>query len=138
MGQGRASTFLCLHFGRSLTSLIAFLLFASRVYVQNDTLIKYLLDELTTYETDHSDALSPLQRDVVKSFNGDHERLAPASSEELRLLVLTIERHYEKTQTSLGTLANKVGSLEEALEALRLECTAAYLRTNSTHRVHGI
>ncbi|TCD60050.1 hypothetical protein EIP91_010837, partial [Steccherinum ochraceum] len=84
----------------------------------NDTLIRYLLDELTTYEKDHADALSPLQRDVVKSFNGDHQRMAPASSEEVRLLVLTVQRQYEKTETTLNTLASKVGSLEGALGGL--------------------
>ncbi|KAF8833371.1 hypothetical protein BDN67DRAFT_857019, partial [Paxillus ammoniavirescens] len=36
-----------------------------------DTLIRYLLDELHTYETDYSDALAPVSRGANESLAGE-------------------------------------------------------------------
>ncbi|KAF8545742.1 hypothetical protein OG21DRAFT_1376147, partial [Imleria badia] len=38
---------------------------------QRDTMIQYLLDELHAYETDHSDALCPIQRGADVSLLGE-------------------------------------------------------------------
>ncbi|KAK7451237.1 hypothetical protein VKT23_012575 [Stygiomarasmius scandens] len=51
-----------------------------------DTLLKYLLDELHTYEEDHSDALRPVDRCGSKSHAGEAAELAPLSASEGRLL----------------------------------------------------
>lgn len=47
---------------------------------QVDTLIRYLLDELTRYEKNHRDALCPIPREADKSFNGDHVLTAPVTA----------------------------------------------------------
>ncbi|KAF9242145.1 hypothetical protein BU15DRAFT_44465 [Melanogaster broomeanus] len=49
-----------------------------------DTLIRYLLDELHTYETDYSDALAPVPREVNESLLGEATLVEPMSTEELR------------------------------------------------------
>ncbi|KIN97313.1 hypothetical protein M404DRAFT_97832, partial [Pisolithus tinctorius Marx 270] len=36
-----------------------------------DTLMRYLLDELHCYETDHSDALAPISREAEDSLAGE-------------------------------------------------------------------
>ncbi|KII93126.1 hypothetical protein PLICRDRAFT_70704, partial [Plicaturopsis crispa FD-325 SS-3] len=60
-----------------------------------NTLIKYLLDELTHYENDHSDALCPIQSEMDKSFNGDHVLIAPATVAETRELAARMDRKFE-------------------------------------------
>ncbi|KAG1759372.1 hypothetical protein EDD22DRAFT_849297 [Suillus occidentalis] len=42
-----------------------------------DTLIRYLLDELHSYESDHSDALCPTQREADGSLLGEHTLTKP-------------------------------------------------------------
>jgi len=51
---------------------------------QVDTLIRYLLDELTRYEKNHRDALCPIPREAERSFNGDHILTAPVTAAETR------------------------------------------------------
>lgn len=45
-------------------------------------MIRYLLDELHTYEEDHSDALRPIPRDADKSHAGEARLVAPLSCDE--------------------------------------------------------
>lgn len=49
-----------------------------------DTLIKYLVDSLQSYESGHGDALCPISKEAEKSFMGDHLRVGPVSTEEYR------------------------------------------------------
>jgi len=54
------------------TSLRALLTFLFAFFpAQNDTLMRYLLDELHSYETDFSDALGPTSREATASFAGE-------------------------------------------------------------------
>ncbi|KAG1907643.1 uncharacterized protein F5891DRAFT_939549 [Suillus fuscotomentosus] len=53
---------------------------------QRNTLIRYLLDELHTYETDYSDALAPFSRKAESSLAGEQALMRPASTEELRMV----------------------------------------------------
>lgn len=48
-------------------------------YYQRDTLIRYLLDELHTYEEDHSNALCPVHREEVSTVVMSQTRSEPAS-----------------------------------------------------------
>ncbi|KAG1720901.1 hypothetical protein EDB19DRAFT_1835760 [Suillus lakei] len=57
-----------------------------------DTLIRYLLDELTRYEKNHWDALCPIPREGDKSFNGDHILTAPITAAETRELKMSFDR----------------------------------------------
>ncbi|KAG1767827.1 hypothetical protein EDD22DRAFT_874534 [Suillus occidentalis] len=75
-----------------------------------DTLIRYLLDELTRYEKNHRDALCPIPREGDKSFNGDHILTAPITAAETRELKMSFDRE-------LNRLSGKV---EEVLDKLTL------------------
>ncbi|KAJ6579771.1 hypothetical protein B0H10DRAFT_1962836 [Mycena sp. CBHHK59/15] len=50
-----------------------------------DTLVKYLLDELYTYEDDYSGMLLPLQPEANKTFLGEAAAMGPATTEHLSL-----------------------------------------------------
>ena len=58
--------------------------------------MRYLLDELSSQETSHHDALSPIQKEASKSFNGDHLLTSPATSGEVRHLFESVERQVDK------------------------------------------
>ncbi|KAG1778323.1 hypothetical protein EV702DRAFT_1044634 [Suillus placidus] len=75
-----------------------------------DTLIRYLLDELTRYEKNHRDVLCPIPREGDKSFNGDHILTAPITAAETRELKMSFNRE-------LNRLSGKV---EEVLDKLTL------------------
>ncbi|KAG1871773.1 hypothetical protein DFJ58DRAFT_722522 [Suillus subalutaceus] len=75
-----------------------------------DTLIQYLLDELTRYKKNHRDALCPIPREGNKSFNGDHILTAPITAAETRELKMSFDRE-------LNRLSGKV---EEVLDKLTL------------------
>ncbi|KAG8927220.1 hypothetical protein FRC01_007813 [Tulasnella sp. 417] len=49
-----------------------------------DTLIRYLLDDLSTYENDYSDALSPRKREPKKSLASEHLALQPVSQQDFQ------------------------------------------------------
>ncbi|KAJ7711154.1 hypothetical protein B0H14DRAFT_2645883 [Mycena olivaceomarginata] len=53
---------------------------------QRDTLIKYLLDELNTYEDDYSGMLLPVQLNTDRSFLGEGSSTAPATAENITML----------------------------------------------------
>ncbi|KAG1733448.1 hypothetical protein EDB19DRAFT_1639699 [Suillus lakei] len=75
-----------------------------------NTLIQYLLDELTRYEKNHRDTLCPIPREGDKSFNGDHILTAPITAAETRELKMSFDRE-------LNCLSGKV---EEVLDKLTL------------------
>ncbi|KAJ7269579.1 hypothetical protein C8J57DRAFT_1322398 [Mycena rebaudengoi] len=51
-----------------------------------DTLMRYLLDSLQSYESGHGDALYPFVRSLRKVLWGDHNSLQPPTTAEFRLL----------------------------------------------------
>ncbi|KAG1775242.1 hypothetical protein EV702DRAFT_973569, partial [Suillus placidus] len=75
-----------------------------------DTLIRYLLDELTRYEKNHRDALCPIPWEGDKSFNGDHILTASVTAAEMRELKMSFD--HELTRLS--------GKVEEVLDNLTL------------------
>ncbi|KAF8207109.1 hypothetical protein K438DRAFT_1917558 [Mycena galopus ATCC 62051] len=50
-----------------------------------DTLMRYLLDSLQSYESGHGDALNPFRTEPDKSFMGEHSLLEPPTKAEFRL-----------------------------------------------------
>ncbi|KAK0489204.1 hypothetical protein IW261DRAFT_1557697 [Armillaria novae-zelandiae] len=50
-----------------------------------DTLMKYLVDSLQSYESGHSDALHPLPKEAERSFMGDHVLEKPVTTAEFRV-----------------------------------------------------
>jgi hypothetical protein len=77
---------------------------------QVDTLIRYLLDELTRYEKNHQDALCPIPREGDKSFNGNHILTAPITAAETHELKMSFD-------CKLNHLSSKV---KEVLDKLTL------------------
>ncbi|KAJ7028164.1 hypothetical protein C8F04DRAFT_1044291 [Mycena alexandri] len=53
---------------------------------QVDTLMRYLMDSLQSYESGHGDALNPHRLQMDKSFMGDHNALQAPTIVEFRLL----------------------------------------------------
>ena len=79
-----------------------------------DTMIKYLVDSLQSYETGHGDALCPIPTKADKSFMGEHVNLAPPSTEEIRQWKLSMDR-------SLGNVVSKiVGQVTAAFAGTQL------------------
>ena len=54
------------------------------IFLQRDTLIRYLLDELYSYEEDHSDALCPIDREASRSHAGEAVEQRPMTTAEGR------------------------------------------------------
>ena len=61
--------------------------------MQVDTLMKYLFNSLQSLESDHRDALCPVQRDRDQSFMGNEKILQPLSREEFQLLGKNLVDH---------------------------------------------
>ncbi|KAF9223261.1 hypothetical protein BS17DRAFT_706356 [Gyrodon lividus] len=68
-----------------------------------DTLIRYLLDELTHYENSHRDTLCPIRREANQSFNGDHILAGPVTAEETRQLKESFNRSLEHLARHVNT-----------------------------------
>ena len=100
---------------------------------QNDTLMRYLLDELHAYETDYSDALAPTSREATASFAGEAALLRPATTEALRMAhaalttdVATLRKDVMTSQAAmaedisqkLNVMTNLISSLAPGLGTL--------------------
>ncbi|KAF5365299.1 hypothetical protein D9758_005473 [Tetrapyrgos nigripes] len=72
---------------------------------RHNTLVRYLLDELHTYEQDHSDALFPIDLVRGKSYLGEAAEQAPLKTSEARTLIT-------------GVVSNVVNNLESRVKAL--------------------
>ncbi|KAG1781061.1 hypothetical protein EV702DRAFT_1193898 [Suillus placidus] len=71
-----------------------------------DTLIQYLLDELSTYENDHSDALCPTQNEADGSLLGEHQLVKPACSQDLQLMQQFITADVADLRSDIRILTN--------------------------------
>ncbi|KAK7696317.1 hypothetical protein QCA50_000971 [Cerrena zonata] len=74
---------------------------------QSDTLMRYLLDELSSQESSHHDALCPIQREASQSFNGDHILTSPVTIGEIRELFGSVGREFQRLHLDIeqGKLA---------------------------------
>ncbi|KAJ7202670.1 hypothetical protein C8J57DRAFT_1622701 [Mycena rebaudengoi] len=73
---------------------------------QVDTLMRYLLDSLQSYESGHGNALYPFPAEPAKSFMGDHNAIQPPTTAEFRLLgeqILTKLADISISQEKIGT-----------------------------------
>ncbi|KAG1895005.1 uncharacterized protein F5891DRAFT_984589 [Suillus fuscotomentosus] len=73
-----------------------------------DTLIRYLLDELTRYEKNHCDALCPIPREAERSFNGDHILTAPVTAAETRELKMSFDHQLDSLSGKVGAVLDKL------------------------------
>ncbi|KAJ3845839.1 hypothetical protein EV368DRAFT_90008 [Lentinula lateritia] len=68
-----------------------------------DTLIRYLLDELNTYEEDHSDALAPIDRRASESHAGEAAEMGLLSAAEGRQLFTMVGSTIKKEFAAIYT-----------------------------------
>ncbi|TFK49186.1 hypothetical protein OE88DRAFT_1810043 [Heliocybe sulcata] len=78
---------------------------------QADTLIRYLVDDLTYTENDHSNALCPIptQNDLI--FNGDDSRAAPITAQEYREFKDAIDRRFDEFISKFFALLHGTASI---------------------------
>ena len=111
------------HVECQVSFLVFFLLTLLPLYLQNYTLIHYLLDELHYYQHDYSDTLRrPHRSDADMSLIADRALLAPASREELRSFHSSVTADLREIRNAVATLDNsmstvctKVGHIEDML-----------------------
>lgn len=75
---------------------------------QRDTLIRYLLDELYTYEEDHSDALCPIDRQASSTHAGEGSEVQPLSAAEGREFFFAHSVETKKLLDLVGQLSQTV------------------------------
>ncbi|KIK79780.1 hypothetical protein PAXRUDRAFT_833918 [Paxillus rubicundulus Ve08.2h10] len=80
-----------------------------------DTLIRYLLDELYTYETDYSDALAPVARGANESLVGEATLVQPMSTEELRLVHTSITTDVQGLRVEIDNVTGVVRELARVI-----------------------
>ncbi|EDR06462.1 uncharacterized protein LACBIDRAFT_328853 [Laccaria bicolor S238N-H82] len=81
---------------------------------QVDTMIKYLIDSLQSYETGHGNALCLIPNEADKSFMGEHVNQAPPSTEEIRQWKLSMDRSLNNAVSEI------VGQVTTAIAGTRL------------------
>ncbi|KAF8969697.1 hypothetical protein BDZ97DRAFT_1794723 [Flammula alnicola] len=66
-----------------------------------DTLIKYLVDSLQSFENSHGDALHPIPIEPADFFLGDHNAMKPATAEEVRQLGASVTENIRTLATTV-------------------------------------
>ncbi|KAJ7796820.1 hypothetical protein B0H14DRAFT_3157804 [Mycena olivaceomarginata] len=82
---------------------------------QRDTLIKYLLDELGTYEDDYSGLLLPNQPDMDESFLGEGSSLATATTGQLNLFHQSLSADMRAVTGTLSALVETFAKISPYL-----------------------
>ncbi|KAK7034128.1 hypothetical protein R3P38DRAFT_3496395 [Favolaschia claudopus] len=86
-----------------------------------DTLIKYLLDELNTYEDDYSGMLLPTKPDTDKSFLGEATSTAPATAENITMLHQSLSADIRTLSTEFDKLLRIVAAAVTAPESTTVQ-----------------
>ena len=97
-------------------------------------MIRYLLDELHAYETDHSDALCPIQREANVLLLGEHALVKPATTEDVRILQANISTDLQQAIrqiTNIVVATSKSGGMCPATVSLPLNLLALNSDMNS-------
>lgn len=123
------------------------------MHCQRDTLIKYLLDELYTYEGDHCDALNPFDSlDSVARQAGEQGEVNPICSLELRSRLEELQVQNERYQRRMEEtyqsylaqqqvqLAHHVNNLSLQIQGSRFPLALArhlqHIPSQSSYRYH--
>ncbi|KAF5367338.1 hypothetical protein D9615_010283 [Tricholomella constricta] len=86
-----------------------------------DTLMKYLLDSLQSYENGHGDALHPVPRGYGESFLGERVEAAPVTANEVRELKRSVNDKIDSIDRSVETkLDNLFSRFTSTLAATHL------------------
>ena len=75
---------------------------------QVDTLIKYLVDSLQSYESGHGDALHPIPLDPEKTFMGEHVALKPVTNHKFHQFRHSLN---EKLDAIMSTVVSATTSI---------------------------
>ncbi|KAG1723917.1 uncharacterized protein EDB91DRAFT_1063111 [Suillus paluster] len=73
-----------------------------------DMLVRYLLDELHTYETDYSNVLAPISCSTDASLAGEHALTRPASTEELHMVHASVAADVNGLRNDMHSLTSVV------------------------------
>ncbi|KAK6991995.1 hypothetical protein R3P38DRAFT_2571614 [Favolaschia claudopus] len=77
---------------------------------QVDTLMRYLLDSLHSYEIGHGDALYPFRTQPDKSFMAEHNELQPPSTAEFRLFGNQILKKLDGLRTTVSSQSHIISA----------------------------
>jgi hypothetical protein len=83
--------------------------------LQRNTLIRYLLNELYYYETDHSDSMGPISREADQSLAGEAALMRPISTEELHEVHVSITSDVQFLRAEMGSVTEAVLTLAKAI-----------------------
>ena len=119
------------------------------LHTQHQTLIQYLLDELHTYKTDHSDALAPRSRNANESLIGECSLAWPVTTEEVCSMMASFEANISDLRnqmvhvkgsidTNISDLRDQMVHIKESVQDLvsanaPLSVTINVCHTNSTN-----
>ncbi|KIO12167.1 hypothetical protein M404DRAFT_125937 [Pisolithus tinctorius Marx 270] len=84
-----------------------------------DTLMRYLLDELHCYETDHSDALAPISREAEDSLAGEAALVRPASTEALRMAHAALTADVAALHTTVKRMSHSQATMSADVREIR-------------------
>ncbi|KAF8133155.1 hypothetical protein K438DRAFT_1787671 [Mycena galopus ATCC 62051] len=94
-------------------------------FPQRDTLIKYLLDELNTYEDDYSGMLLPAQPNSDRSFLGEASSTAPETTENITMLHQSLSADIRTLSGAFDKLLRVVGDAVTGPDASNSQPIAA-------------
>ncbi|KAJ7192757.1 hypothetical protein GGX14DRAFT_528316 [Mycena pura] len=77
-----------------------------------DTLIKYLLDELHTYEDDYSGMLLPNQPDLDRTFLGEGSSTSTATAEQMTLMHQSLSADMRTVSSAITSLAHSFANAQ--------------------------
>lgn len=106
----------------------------SPVLSQADTLSKYLLNELSAYESTHADALSPLCKEANQWFMGDHLQVTPGgTTSELRMATSSLNRAIDTLNLVATQLRERSTSIH--VSASPPLASTPYIVSDALHRL---
>ncbi|KDR74440.1 hypothetical protein GALMADRAFT_269329 [Galerina marginata CBS 339.88] len=81
-----------------------------------DTLIKYLVDSLQSFENGHGDALHPIPLDPTNFFMGDQDAMKPATREEIRQFGASVNRNFQALTTTFESALSQTTVQKKTLQ----------------------
>lgn len=97
-------------------------------------MVRYLLDELYTYEEDHGDALCPIDRQAHKSHAGEAELVKPLCTDEARYMFAMQNLHTKQVVQESTMLAlaqyTSISNVSHNLQSLTLDRAPAPFMDN--------
>ena len=77
--------------------------YSRKTITKVDTLMKYLIDSLQSFETGHGNALHPIPLELDKSFMGEHTAMQHATGEDVRQIQDCVNRKFDELTKTITT-----------------------------------